>query len=149
MRRALGDPTFADAILPRLVHNAYKFKLKGGSTRKKQANLTQPAPSNPMITLPRRFALTGAQGLTGFSASASPELRIVENRNDLRLGELTFLYPEPCLALRVPEPLYLQSVVQSRKLTAASFLAAFEFRHSRERITRNRVGVRRRLSLPV
>ena len=39
---ALGDPTFADAILDRLVHNAYKLKLKGGSMRKKKANLTQP-----------------------------------------------------------------------------------------------------------
>ena len=37
----LGDPTFADAILDRLVHNAYKFKLKGGSMRKKKALLTQ------------------------------------------------------------------------------------------------------------
>jgi DNA replication protein DnaC len=38
----LGDPTFADAILDRLVHNAYKLKLKGGSMRKKQPKLTQP-----------------------------------------------------------------------------------------------------------
>ena len=30
----LGDPTFADAILDRLVHNAYKLKLKGPSMRK-------------------------------------------------------------------------------------------------------------------
>ena len=37
----LGDPTFADAILDRLVHNAYKLKLKGGSMRKKKASLTQ------------------------------------------------------------------------------------------------------------
>ena len=38
---ALGDPTLADAILDRLVHNAYKLKLKGGSMRKKKAPLTQ------------------------------------------------------------------------------------------------------------
>ena len=38
----LGDPTFADAILDRLVHNAYKLKLRGGSMRKKQGKLTQP-----------------------------------------------------------------------------------------------------------
>ena len=38
---ALGDPTFADAILDRLVHNAYKLKLKGDSMRKKKAPLTQ------------------------------------------------------------------------------------------------------------
>ena len=37
----IGDPTFADAILDRLVHNAYKFKLKGESMRKRRANLTR------------------------------------------------------------------------------------------------------------
>lgn len=37
----IGDPTLADAILDRLVHNAYTINLKGGSMRKKQANLTQ------------------------------------------------------------------------------------------------------------
>jgi DNA replication protein DnaC len=43
----LGDPTFADAILDRLVDNAYKLKLKGGSMRKKQPKLTQPAHLTP------------------------------------------------------------------------------------------------------
>ena len=38
----IGEPTFADAILDRLVHNAYKFRLKGGSMRKKKTPLTQP-----------------------------------------------------------------------------------------------------------
>jgi DNA replication protein DnaC len=36
----IGDPTLADAILDRLVHNAYKINLKGGSMRKRQAKLT-------------------------------------------------------------------------------------------------------------
>jgi len=36
---AIGDPTLADAILDRLLHNAYKIKLKGESMRKKHANL--------------------------------------------------------------------------------------------------------------
>jgi DNA replication protein DnaC len=36
----LGDPTFADAILDRLVHNAYKLKLKGASLRKKKSPLS-------------------------------------------------------------------------------------------------------------
>jgi DNA replication protein DnaC len=35
----IGDPTLADAILDRLVHNAYKITLKGDSMRKR--NLTQ------------------------------------------------------------------------------------------------------------
>ena len=36
----LGDPTLADAILDRLVHNAYKLQLKGGSMRKHHSALT-------------------------------------------------------------------------------------------------------------
>jgi DNA replication protein DnaC len=31
----IGDPTIADAILDRLVHNAHRVNLKGGSMRKK------------------------------------------------------------------------------------------------------------------
>jgi DNA replication protein DnaC len=38
----IGEPTFADAILDRLVHNAYKLRLKGGSMRKKKAKHDQP-----------------------------------------------------------------------------------------------------------
>ena len=34
---AIGNPTLADAILDRLVHNAYKIQLKGGSMRKVKA----------------------------------------------------------------------------------------------------------------
>jgi DNA replication protein DnaC len=33
----LADPTLADAILDRIVHNAYKIELKGESMRKKKA----------------------------------------------------------------------------------------------------------------
>lgn len=32
----IGDPTFADAILDRLIHNAYQIELKGDSLRKKK-----------------------------------------------------------------------------------------------------------------
>jgi len=35
------DPTLADAIMDRIVHNAYRLILKGESQRKKQKNLTQ------------------------------------------------------------------------------------------------------------
>ncbi len=38
----IGDPTLADAILDRLVHNAYKINLKGESMRKRKTNLTAP-----------------------------------------------------------------------------------------------------------
>ncbi|PSF05597.1 AAA family ATPase [Marinobacter fuscus] len=36
----IGDATLADAILDRLVHNAYKINLRGESMRKRQAKLT-------------------------------------------------------------------------------------------------------------
>ena len=36
----IGDPTLADAILDRLVHNAYKINLKGESMRKRHSTLT-------------------------------------------------------------------------------------------------------------
>ena len=37
---SIGDPTLADAILDRLVHNAYKLNLKGESMRKHKEKLT-------------------------------------------------------------------------------------------------------------
>jgi DNA replication protein DnaC len=37
----IGDPTLADAILDRLVHNAHKIKLKGESMRKIRSSLTK------------------------------------------------------------------------------------------------------------
>lgn len=36
---SVGDPTLADAILDRLVHNAYKIELHGESLRKRRADL--------------------------------------------------------------------------------------------------------------
>jgi len=37
----IGEPTIADAILDRIVHNAHKIPLKGESMRKTKSNLTQ------------------------------------------------------------------------------------------------------------
>ncbi len=37
---AVGDPTLADAILDRVVHNAYKINLSGSSLRKERGKLT-------------------------------------------------------------------------------------------------------------
>ena len=37
----IGDPTIADALLDRLVHNSHKINLKGESMRKRKAALTQ------------------------------------------------------------------------------------------------------------
>ena len=39
----IGDPTLGDAILDRLVHNAYRINLKGESMRKRHAKLTSTA----------------------------------------------------------------------------------------------------------
>ncbi len=40
---AMEDPTLTDAILDRLVHNAYKLELKGESMRRKRSMLDQKA----------------------------------------------------------------------------------------------------------
>ncbi len=37
---SIGDPTLADAILDRLIHNAHKIELKGESMRKTRSSLT-------------------------------------------------------------------------------------------------------------
>ena len=41
----IGEPTIADAILDRLVHNAFKLNLKGESMRKNNAGLTPNTPN--------------------------------------------------------------------------------------------------------
>jgi len=43
----IADPTLADAILDRLVHNAYRIELKGGSIRKLQSALTSEHATQP------------------------------------------------------------------------------------------------------
>jgi DNA replication protein DnaC len=44
--KIIGDPTLADAILDRLVHNAYRINLKGESMRKNRIDLTDTVTSN-------------------------------------------------------------------------------------------------------
>ena len=39
----IGDPTYADAVLDRLVHNAHRLNLSGDSLRKKRATATASA----------------------------------------------------------------------------------------------------------
>jgi DNA replication protein DnaC len=41
---AAGDPTLADAILDRLVHNAHRLELKGSSMRRRQPPSTEEPP---------------------------------------------------------------------------------------------------------
>ncbi len=35
----IGDPTYADAILDRLLHNAYRIELRGDSMRRRKPSL--------------------------------------------------------------------------------------------------------------
>ena len=42
---ALGNPTLADAILDRLLHNAYKMPLRGDSMRKRHAPVKTDVPA--------------------------------------------------------------------------------------------------------
>lgn len=43
----VGDPTFGDAILDRLVHNAHRITLKGGSMRRLYDSTKEGRPSDP------------------------------------------------------------------------------------------------------
>ena len=47
---SIGDPTLADAILDRLVHNAYKINLKGESMRKQKNNIDDDVPNRVIMT---------------------------------------------------------------------------------------------------
>jgi len=58
----VGDPTFADAILDRIVHNAYRFALEGPSMRKPEAAEAD-APAN------------GADGATAISTKPTKGTR--------------------------------------------------------------------------
>ena len=40
----IGDPTVADSILDRLVHNAHRIELKGESLRKKKRKPSEEDP---------------------------------------------------------------------------------------------------------
>jgi DNA replication protein DnaC len=40
----IGEPTFADAILDRIVHNAYRLELEGASMRKTIAKMDDEMP---------------------------------------------------------------------------------------------------------
>jgi len=40
----VGEPTFADAILDRIVHNAYRLELEGQSMRKTIAKIDDEMP---------------------------------------------------------------------------------------------------------
>ena len=42
----IGEPTFADAILDRIVHNAYRLELEGASMRKTIAKIDDETPQN-------------------------------------------------------------------------------------------------------
>ena len=42
----IGEPTLGDAILDRIVHNAYRLNLKGPSMRKNEADMSGGADAN-------------------------------------------------------------------------------------------------------
>ena len=43
--QVLGEPTLADTILDRLLHNAYKITLRGDSMRKRHATVKNDVPA--------------------------------------------------------------------------------------------------------
>ena len=59
--KMIGEPTHADAILDRLVHNAYRVTLKGESMRKTQCQGRLTTENQAIISTPRRCAPRGWQ----------------------------------------------------------------------------------------
>ena len=45
----IGDATFGDAILDRVVHHAHRLTLTGGSLRRPAGADTPPAPTDSLI----------------------------------------------------------------------------------------------------
>ena len=56
----IGEPTFADAILDRIVHNAYRLALDGPSMRKIQAAELEDAV--PIVDTTSSTSATTAKG---------------------------------------------------------------------------------------
>ena len=57
--QVLGDPTLADAILDRLLHNAYKITLRGDAMRKRHAVVHHDVPTTSLDHPRRRCAPMG------------------------------------------------------------------------------------------
>ena len=59
----IGVPTLADAILDRVIHNAYRIELAGESLRKRQSSPLNPAceqrPNSPNPRRTRPWTTTG------------------------------------------------------------------------------------------
>ena len=82
-----GDPTFADAILDRLVHNAHRLTLKGDSLRKRPPSvrsLTTSLPTDLMTTSTREPASARRPGSSespaGFNRYRRPPSRGIPGR---------------------------------------------------------------------
>src|SRR5271169_3926499 len=54
----IGDPTYADAILDRVVHNAIRLPLKGESRRKPETNGEVSTDGDAKIDGQRKFLIT-------------------------------------------------------------------------------------------
>lgn len=58
----IGEPTLADAILDRIVHNAHKLALKGESMRKTKTKLTQSEQQQQDTNVQLRYAFSRGTG---------------------------------------------------------------------------------------
>jgi DNA replication protein DnaC len=70
----IGEPTFADAILDRLVHNAYRLVLDGPSLRKPSGNGLEDKPetleiADPQIGLPMKKEKAGGTAVSEAKAA--------------------------------------------------------------------------------
>jgi IstB-like ATP binding protein len=72
-----GDPTYADAILDRLVHNAHRIDLTGESLRRRDAPDRPQRIDHQPATLPKIYCQQGARQ----PGDIIPECRATSSRN--------------------------------------------------------------------
>lgn len=63
----VGDPTYADAMLDRVLHNAYRIELRGGSMRRRQA------PGEEKISMNTGVGEFVSDTRANYDVAASPE----------------------------------------------------------------------------
>ena len=67
MAALIGDPTYADAILDRIVHNAHRINLTGHSLRRSRASKT--SKGSPVLPFPSYSAALPGKPLARYGAT--------------------------------------------------------------------------------
>jgi DNA replication protein DnaC len=83
----IGEPTLGDAILDRIVHDAYRLELDGPSMRKIKASEETVSTSSPVPTPASRPALHQGPEIHLAVAQGEPHARRQEGTEDVAFGQ--------------------------------------------------------------